>query len=113
MHGSDPSAIVVADFNNDTQLDLAVANSETSNVGILFGNGDGTFKTIITYSTGFQSHPDSIVAGDLNNDHWLDIVVADSTSDYVAILLGYENGTFGGPSYVYRSIHFRIHLDLF
>jgi hypothetical protein len=96
IDGSDPSAIFIADFNNDNQLDIAVANSETSNVGILYGNGDETFQTVITYSTGFQSHPDSIVAGDLNNDHWLDIVVADSTSDYVAVLLAYENGTFGG-----------------
>jgi hypothetical protein len=93
--GSDPTAIAIADFNNDTYLDLAIANSETSNVGILFGNGDGTFRTpIIPYSTGFQSHPDSIIAGDLNNDHLIDIIVADSTSDYIAILYGYGNGTF-------------------
>jgi hypothetical protein len=94
--GSDPSAIAVADFNHDNQLDLAVANSETNNVGILFGNGDGTFTGVVTYSAGFQSHPDSIIVGDVNHDHWLDIIVADSTSDNVVLLLGYENGTFGG-----------------
>ena len=94
---SDPRAIVVGDFNNDTRQDLAIANSETNNVGILFGNGDGTFQIIITYSTGFYSHPDSIIAGDLNNDHWLDIIVADSTSDNIIILLGTRNGTFAQP----------------
>jgi hypothetical protein len=95
--GSDPIAIFVADFNKDNQSDLAVANSENGNVGILFGNGDGSFQTVITYSTGFQSNPDSIVAGDLNNDNWLDIILADSTSDNIAILLAYKNGTFGSP----------------
>ena len=95
---SDPSALVVADFNKDNRLDIAVANSENGNVGILFGDGHGHFQTIVTYSTGFQSHPDSIVTADLNNDTWLDFVIADSTSDYVAILFGYENGTFGGKT---------------
>ncbi|CAF4329243.1 unnamed protein product, partial [Adineta steineri] len=92
---SDPSAIVIADFNYDNQLDLAIANSGTSNVGILYGRGDGSFQSVITYSTGFQSHPDSIVTGNINLDPWLDIVIADSSSDNIAILYGYENGTFG------------------
>ncbi|CAF4417623.1 unnamed protein product, partial [Adineta steineri] len=91
---SDPSAIVIADFNYDNQLDLAIANSGTSNVGILYGKGDGSFQSVITYSTGFQSHPDSIVTGNINLDPWLDIVIADSTSDNIAILYRYENRTF-------------------
>ena len=95
--GSDPTAITIGDFNNDTHLDLAVANSENSNIGILFGNGDGTFDKVITYSTGFESHPDSIVSGDLNNDHLLDIIIADSSSDYVAVLYGSLNGIFNKP----------------
>ncbi|CAF1311483.1 unnamed protein product [Adineta steineri] len=94
-YDSDPSAIVVDDFNHDNILDLAVANSETSNVGILFGNRDGSFQVVIVYSTGFESHPDSIITGNINHDQWLDIIIADSTSDNIAILFGYENGTFG------------------
>ncbi|CAF1255225.1 unnamed protein product, partial [Adineta ricciae] len=93
--GSDPSAITTADFNRDNILDLAVANSGRGNVGILFGIGDGTFSTVITYSTGFQSHPDSITTGYLNKDLWLDIIAADSTSDNAIVLLGHDNGTFG------------------
>ena len=96
--GSDPCAIVVADFNKDKRLDIAVANNQNSNVGIFFGDGHGHFQTIVTYSTGFQSHPDSMIAADLNNDNWLDFVIADSTSDYIAILFGNENGTFGGKT---------------
>ncbi|CAF1190976.1 unnamed protein product [Adineta steineri] len=92
---SDPSAIFVADFNSDNQTDLAIANSGTGNVGILFGKGNGSFQSIITYSTGFQSHPDSIICGYIDNDTYLDIVIADSSSDNIAILYGSENGTYG------------------
>ncbi|CAF4262542.1 unnamed protein product, partial [Adineta steineri] len=92
---SDPSAIFVADFNSDNQTDLAIANSGSGNVGILYGKGDGSFQSVITYSAGFQSHPDSIVCGYIDNDTYLDIVIADSSSDNIAILYGYENGTFG------------------
>ena len=40
--GRRPESIVVGDFNGDTQIDLAVANSFSS-LAILLGNGDGTF----------------------------------------------------------------------
>ena len=40
--GTNPQAVVTGDFNNDSKLDLAVANFESDSVSVLLGAGDGT-----------------------------------------------------------------------
>ena len=89
-----PMSLVVIDFNNDNHLDIAVANYGTNNVGILLGYGNGTFATQMTFTTGINSQPISIAAGDFNNDTYMDIVVVNFGTDNVAVLLGYGNGSF-------------------
>jgi hypothetical protein len=93
-----PMSLVVNDFNNDNQLDIAVANYGTNNVGILLGHRNGTFATQNTFSTGANSHPISIATGDFNNDTYMDIVVVNYGGDNVGILLGYGNGSFTMPT---------------
>ncbi|CAF3864097.1 unnamed protein product [Rotaria sp. Silwood1] len=93
-YDSDPRSIVVAYLNNDSQLDIVVANHGTNNIGIFLGNSDGTFASQIVYSTGLASQPYSIAIGDLNNDNLLDIVVANSGRDNVGIFFGHGNGMF-------------------
>jgi hypothetical protein len=73
-----PNSIAVGDLNNDTQLDMAVANCYTDNVVIFLGYGDGTFLTAATYSTGAHTCPKSIAIADFNRDSLLDMVVAHS-----------------------------------
>ncbi|CAF4057546.1 unnamed protein product, partial [Rotaria sordida] len=93
---SRPIAVATGDFNNDTHLDIAVANYDSHNISIFLGYGNGTFANQTTFSIG-ASHPVSIAVGDLNNDHWLDIVVANNGTNNIGILFGYENGSFGDP----------------
>ncbi|MDX6693049.1 MAG: hypothetical protein QOF02_652 [Blastocatellia bacterium] len=97
--GSEPSAIAVGDFNSDTKPDLAISNSSSTFVSILLGTGAGTFTAganvpVIGSENG---NPFSIVAGDLNADGKLDLVVPEynSTTSEVAVLPGNGNGTFG------------------
>ena len=93
-NGSYPLGIAVGDFNNDGRSDIVVANVDTNNIGVLLGYGNGSFATIMTYSTGDNSLPISVAVDDFNNDSRLDIVVANYGTDSVGVLLGYGDGTF-------------------
>ena len=91
---SEPISIVAGDFNNDDRLDIAVASSGLSNIGILLGLGNGDFSFQTTFSTGNDSYPASVTVGDFNNDGQLDIAVANRRTDNIGILLGYGDGNF-------------------
>ncbi|CAF4831166.1 unnamed protein product [Rotaria sp. Silwood1] len=92
-YDSFPLAVVSGDFNNDKQMDLAIANYGTNNVGIMLGTSNGTFARQSTLLTGLNSHPYSLVAGHLNEDTNLDIAVTTYGDNSVGILLGHGNGT--------------------
>ncbi|UJR34157.1 hypothetical protein I4U23_021564 [Adineta vaga] len=94
--GSDsgPYSIASGDFNNDTYLDIAVANYDMNNLGILLGYGNGSFRDIITYSTGDYLAVFDVAVGDLNNDHRLDIAIVNNDGDDIGLFFGYGNGTF-------------------
>ena len=57
------AAVVLADFNGDGNLDVAVANGGSNTVSVLMGNGDGTLGTATNYSVG--SNPVALAVGDL------------------------------------------------
>ncbi|CAF4246712.1 unnamed protein product [Rotaria sp. Silwood2] len=89
-----PVWVVVGDVNSDNMQDIAVANFNDDSIGILLGNGNGTFKNVALYSTGKNSGPCSIAIGDINKDNSVDIVVANRHIQNVGIFFGYSNGTF-------------------
>ncbi len=93
--GQYPSSVVVADFNGDGKMDLAIADYIAGNVAILLGKGDGTFQPPITYPA--DSGPFSLVAADFNGDGKMDLAVANFNSNDVSILFGNGDGTFGAP----------------
>jgi hypothetical protein len=100
------SAVAVADVNGDGKPDLLVGNcgpdgcdpSAPGVVGVLLGNGNGTFQPPMTYPT--ASGVTSIKAADVNLDGKLDLVVATwgaglgSIDGAVGVLLGNGDGTF-------------------
>jgi hypothetical protein len=91
-YNTDNNAISVTtgDFNNDGNLDLAVAVTDNGNfpglVTVMLGKGDGTFPTQLTYVTG--QVPFGITAADFNKDGGLDIATADGEpGDAASVLL--------------------------
>ncbi len=87
------SSVAVADMNGDGKQDLVIANYETSNtVGVLLGNGNGTFGTMTTFSTGAASFPDVVRVADVNGDGKLDVIASTSNSNAV-VLLGNGDGS--------------------
>ena len=85
-----PLSMAVGDFNEDGTGDIAVADSNTGNVSVLLGNGDGTFQSAVNLPLG--GSPNSVAVGDFNGDGHTDLTV--SNGDSVSVLLGNGDGTF-------------------
>jgi hypothetical protein len=95
--GYTAKAAMITDVNGDGVPDVVVANlcesrnfcnldSGSGRVGVLAGNGDGTFQPAASYRSG-GTHTLTIVTGDINGDGRPDIVVANWKSNSVGVLL--------------------------
>ena len=95
--GLSPVAAATADLNNDAHLDILVANSGSSTVSLLFGDGRGQFgsrRDLIT-----PQQPADVLAADFNNDGNQDVVAIGAghfTTDGW-VFLGDGTGGFGSP----------------
>ena len=111
--------LTVADFNRDGKQDLAVVDNcndgdcTESTVGVLLGNGDGTFQTDTTYQTSICCHTGttgaySVAVGDFNGDGKPDLAVSNQCADIscvtgsVSVFIGNGDGTYQ-PAVNYRS----------
>ncbi len=95
--GTNPNAVVAADFNGDLKQDVAVTNQVGATVSVLLGNGDGTFtlkSSSCIGSTLCKGVPTSVAAADLNGDGKIDLAVANYNDASVSVLLGNGDGTF-------------------
>jgi hypothetical protein len=80
-----PKSVAVADFDADSDPDLAVANNYSHTVSILLGDGAGSFSAPTNFTAG--AGPASVAVGDFDADSNPDLAVANAASDNVSILL--------------------------
>ncbi len=87
------SVLASGDFNEDGNLDLIAALTNTDRFLFKAGNGDGTFQAAVVYNTG--DGPVAIQTSDFDNDTHLDVVISNVFGNSVSIYLGNGDGTFG------------------
>jgi Flp pilus assembly secretin CpaC len=101
--GKQPSAVVIADFNGDGNLDFAVANKGDNSISVFQGDGTGAFKPFpkspfplpnIVAST--ELGPTAMVTGNFRNQGKPDLAVVNEDSNTVSILLASGDSSFDG-----------------
>ena len=74
---------------------MSAAGTNSGNVSVLLGKGDGSFQAAVNYSA--YRYPVFVTAADVNGDSKLDLLVASmggDGNDEVVVLPGTGNGTF-------------------
>ena len=91
------NAVALGDVNGDAKTDLIILNGSIGeSVGVLLGNGDGSFQIQHNFDGGYNVS--SVTIGDVNGDGKLDLIVANNEWDFsdstLSVLLGNGDGTF-------------------
>jgi hypothetical protein len=84
----------IADFNNDGNADIATHDYGPGEFLIYIGNGNGTFQTALTRSSGLFNVNNTICCADFNADGKADLAIS-TGFNLVKVLLGNGDGTFG------------------
>lgn len=111
--GDQPMSVAIGDLRGNGKVDLVVANfglafGNIASVGVLLGNGDGTYQPVTTYDSGGYN-PISVAIADVNGDGHPDLVAANwcgngncGEDGTVSVLLGNGDGKFE-PAVAYDS----------
>ena len=112
--GALAASAAAGDLNGDGAADLVVVNAcanydnltcaATGSIGVLRGNGDGTFQPTVSYSSG-GSNSSFVALGDFDGDGKPDLAVVNAgaaTTGGLSLLTGKGDGTFQ-PAVAYQS----------
>jgi len=92
--GHHPGSIAVADLNHDGHPDIIVANTVDETVSVLLGDGKGHFAPAPGSPFKCGASPNDIAVADMNGDGNPDLIIANTGTPYITILLGDGKGGF-------------------
>jgi len=92
--GREPADVDAADLDRDGDIDLALANHETSRVTVLLNDKHGRFTMApgSPFETGARPHIHSVATADFDGDGWTDVAVDSSDTKEVRVLRGSPQG---------------------
>jgi len=94
-NGDTPSPNEGADFNADGIIDLAIANTQNTQVSILMGDGIEGYEPEVSYTADMRVRGIGVLDADGDGDD--DIVTANRTGDNMSLLLNDGSGVFAAP----------------
>jgi hypothetical protein len=92
--GHGPASIAIADVNRDGKLDVIVANTVDGTLDVLLGDGKGHLVRSAGSPFTCGKSPNDVAAGDFNGDGKVDLVIANTETPYLTILIGDGRGGF-------------------
>lgn len=90
-----PQNLAAGDLNGDGIPDPVVPNGNSTNVSVLLGNRDGSFRPFVLFDAG-GAGPFDVQIADFNGDGKNDVAV--TTASGVSILFGDGKGNLGSPT---------------
>lgn len=89
-----PNSLAVGDFDGDHIQDLAVTCQGSNSVATIWSKGSRNFEGPLLLPLDGSQGPTAIVTGDLNEDRRQDLVVVDTGSNRILVLLGQGDHNF-------------------
>lgn len=86
--GSSPQGLTSADFDGDGKVDIAVTNSGSNTISVLWNNGSvGAASFLVTAGITVGTSPTVILTNDFNGDGNFDLIVGNVGNNTLSVLL--------------------------
>jgi hypothetical protein len=92
--GRSPGPIAIAKLTRSGHADIVVGNADDGTVSVLLGDGAGHFTEAHGSPFRCGANPNDIAVADMNGDGIPDLVIANTQTPYLTVLLGDGRGGF-------------------
>ncbi|CAF1013972.1 unnamed protein product [Adineta ricciae] len=97
--------LAVGDFNNDKIPDVVMTSESLAYIYMMFGNGNGTFRSLAKFYMGNSTNLRGIIVYDFNGDNNSDIAVSAPSFNMLIVLLGNGDGSFRNRTTYYTGLN--------